>query len=167
MRTKGFLGVAVATLAAVTAPAGAQLSCEAQPGATCSVSHLVDATAPEVAKLIQGSQSTTMPPLTADDFDNPAGVDAPPFNLEVEANVAWAVSVESATPTWDGSSKLSTDLRIDIGGALQGLTTTAQPFEAGAAGATPFVAQLNSLWNYATDPPANYRITVIFTLSTP
>jgi hypothetical protein len=170
MHTKAILGVAVVALAAVTAPAGAQPSCNAAPGATCSVSHTLETEAPEIAKLTQFSENTVFL-LTADDFDNPAGAEAFGPGLEVEANVAWAVSVETATPTWTGtsSSKPSTDLRIDLGGgSLLALNTTAQPYIAGSAGKVPYPAALfNSLWYLESDSPGTYLIEVIFTLSTP
>lgn len=155
-------------LAAWAAPAHAQLSCNAGSGAPCSLTHQIRAVAPTVAQLTQASQVTSFPPLTAANFDNPAGVDAPANGLTVAANVNWTVTVATATNTWTGGSKQSTDLRILIGGTPTGLTTTALQLATGSAGTPPVIpAQFNSLWHYATDPPGIYEITAVFTLSTP
>ena len=157
-------------LAAWAAPAHAHLSCNAAPGAPCSVNHTVRANTPTVALLTQETPATTFPLLTAANFDNPAGVDAPATGLNVVANVNWTVTVATATSTWTGgsTSKPSTDLRIFIGGTPTGLTPTALQLATGSAGSPPAIpAQFNSLWHYASDPPGPYEIVAVFTLSTP
>lgn len=153
--------------AAWATPAHAQTSCNAAPGAPCSLNHEIRAVAPTVAQLTQASQVTTFN-VTAADFDNPAGKDASPFGLTVVANVNWTITVATAANTWTGGTKPSTDLRILIGGTPTGLSTTAQQLATGSAGTPPSIlAQFNSLWHYATDPPGLYDITAVFTLSTP
>ncbi|MFN2316058.1 MAG: hypothetical protein ABR551_07355 [Gemmatimonadales bacterium] len=170
MRTRTSLAAAVAALAAMTAaPAGAQDSCDAA-GGSCSLNHYVSATVPTIAELTNQTPAILFP-VTAADFDNSDGVNMGFLILEVSANVPWTLTVATATGFWagpTGDTKPSQELRITPdGGSRLDLATTPQNLFSGTAGESLPLAEYNSLWSLLTDPPGNYEITVILTLSTP
>jgi hypothetical protein len=123
-----------------------------------------------VATLSINSSNTTLTAPKATDFGAPAGVTSAGPTVTVLSNGAYALST-SAPTNWSGpsgTSKPSSDLTISVNdGAFVALGQLAHPSFGTAAAGTPYIVKYNTKYNWTTDKPGTYTLTVSYTLTAP
>lgn len=151
----------------------AQVTCTG--GATgCSVPITASFTNVYAAELVLSSATTSLVAPTAADFGAPAGVNTPAaITLTVRANVAYAITVGTASSTFSGGSGLkpASDLRFTSDGfvTLKPVTGSGSALVTGApaANGATYTIGYNTKYSWATDAPGAASLPVTYTITAP
>lgn len=170
--------IAAAAMSAVLAgTAQAQQNCTGTTSAGptgCTVTNAVTTNVPYVARLQVSAAATTLTAPTAENFGDVAGVsDANVLTLNVKANSSYKITASAAAANWTGGSgnKLATDLKISVDNFATSSTLSNTGVQL-ATGAAPTANQNYSIgynvqYNWLTDTPGAYNLTVNYTLTSP
>jgi hypothetical protein len=173
MATYRLIAVAATLLAGTTRQAAAQLGCS---GATCTVEISMPIT--DILRVSLSAASVSLGSPT--DVDYAAGyrdVAGPAVDVTVKANRPFSLQMAGQSSTFGYAGSMSNPMKP--ASHLLWATTAAglngTPFDMGtpatlfSSGATSITQPLffRTLWNFATDPPGTYSLTISFTLSAP
>jgi hypothetical protein len=173
MPARGWIVAAALLLASMTRQAGAQLGCT---GATCTVEITMPVT--DILRLSLSVPSVVLG--TPSDVDFSAGfrdVPGSAVDVTVKANHPFSLQMAGLSPTFNYSGSMANPLKpashLLWATSAAGLTgtpyTMATPATLFSGGATSITQSLyfRTLWNFATDVPGTYSLTISFTLSAP
>lgn len=169
-----------AALGVMPIRAAAQTQCTAsgEPD-SCSVPGTVSMTAGRVVRLQMSAGSTPLTAPTTTDFDAGFNATTGP-TLTVSANAPWSLQIRAATATWNATStaadapawaaKPAGDLKWSTaaGGSFVSLTTSDVNLFTGAATASDAATlYFQTLYDWTTDTPGNYSLSIVLTLVSP
>jgi hypothetical protein len=148
-------------------PASAQCNSPNSSG-TCTLQLTGTVRLNSVATLTISSANTTLITPKASDFGTTAGVTTNGPTVTVKSNGAYALTA-SAPSQWSGpAAKQSTDLTISVNnGAFAALGQLVHPTAGTPAAGTAYAIRYNKTYNWTTDPPGTYTLTVQYTLTAP
>lgn len=170
--------IAAAAMSAVLAgTAEAQVNCTgtASAGPTnCTVTNAVTTNVPYVARLQVSAAATTLTAPVAANFGDANGVsDNNALTLTVRANSSYKITASAASATWTGGSgnKQVSDLKLSVDNFTSAVTLSTSGVQL-AMGASPtaganYVVGYNTMYNWLTDTPGSYNLTVNYTLTSP
>ena len=173
MAIRRWLAIAAVLFAGMTRQAGAQLGCS---GATCTVEISMP-----ISDILRVSLSVPSVALgSPSDVDYAAGyrdVAGPAVTVTVKANrpVSLQMSGQSAVFGYAGSMSNPSKPASNLLWATSAAALNGTPFNmgapatlySGAATSTALSLYFRTLWNFATDVPGTYSLTISFTLSAP
>lgn len=171
--------IAAAAMSAVLAgTAQAQVNCTGSSSAhmqNCTATNQVSASVPYVARIQISAPTTTLTMPTAENFETTEGVsDANAVSLSVKANAGYKITASAATANWLGGSgsKEVSDLSITTDNfanksALSSTGTVAIATANAPTGGTTYNIGYNVKYNWLTDTPGTYTLTVNYTLTAP
>jgi len=168
-----WLVIASVLLAGTTRQAGAQLGCS---GATCTVEISMP-----ISDILRVSLSVPSVGLgSPSDVDYAAGfrdVAGPAVAVTVKANRPVSLQMAGQSPTFGYAGTMSNPIKpaTDLLWATTAAGLNGTPFNMGSpatlySGGPTSVTQslfFRTLWNFATDVPGTYSLTISFTLSAP
>jgi hypothetical protein len=141
----------------------------------CNVTTTANLTINAVMQLTLSTTATTLTPPTAANYNAGFVADVGP-TATVRANTGWHLQISSSAATWTAAgvgarvNKPAGDLTWSLaaGGPFSGLSTSvAAVTNAGATAGTATNIFYRTLYSYATDTPGTYKLTVVFTLTSP
>ena len=173
MAIRRWLAVAAVLLAGTTRQAGAQLGCS---GATCTVEISMP-----ISDILRVSLSVPSVALgSPSDLDYSAGyrdVAGPAVDVTVKGNRPVSLQMSGLSPTFGYLGTMSNPLKpaSHLVWATSAAALNGSPFNmgtpatlySGAATSTTLSLYFRTLWNFATDVPGTYSLTISFTLSAP
>ncbi|HWA40075.1 MAG TPA: hypothetical protein VG712_00590 [Gemmatimonadales bacterium] len=165
-------------LAGVCPAAAAAQNCNTpngQANASCSVNISSSLTIPLLFRLTIDDTSSTITPPTPADYDAGSAVTAGP-NVTIKTNGNWTLLVRATTATWTASgvgaraNKPVGDLRwgTSPGGPFTAMTTANVSIATGTRGAANLrTMYYQVIWSWPLDTPGTYRLTVVYTATSP
>lgn len=159
--------------------AHAQLTCEVNNQTNCIIggtaTSAINITVTSAARLSLSSSSVTIP--TPTDASYTAGFGSPgSVQFEVRSNANWVVSISTSATTWTGSplsarqDKPQTDLQWALApaGPFTDVTGTQVSLSSGSATNSSIqTLYLRSKYDWVTDRPGSYTISLQVTLTAP
>ena len=176
MKVSKLLVAAIASVAtAATAHAQTVQNCTGAAATiaagSCTVATNVSVTVPAVARMTFSTVATNLTAPTAAQFGAAApGVTTAGPSIDVNANVAYTLKVDAATPNFAGpagTSKPSSSLTYSVdGGTDRALGTTVGSTGAASATAT-YAIQYRTKYDWTVDLPGTYTLGLTYTLTAP
>ena len=173
MAARRWVAVAAAFLVVMTRQAGAQLGCS---GATCTVEISLP-----INEILRVSLSASSVGLgSPSDVDYAAGfrdVPGPAVDVTVKANRPFSLQMAGLSPTFGYAGTMSNPIKpasdllwattaAGLSGTPFNMGTPATLFSSGPMSVTQSLF-FRTLWNFTTDVPGTYSLTISFTLSAP
>ncbi len=158
--------------------AGAQCTANGAP-ASCNLSGNVSLTTGRVVRLQVNAGSTSLAAPTPADFDAGYNSTTGP-TLTVSANAPWMLQVRASSASWTAvntspgaparTNKPAADLKwgTSAAGPFSALNTSDATLVSGSATASNATTlYFQTLYNWTSDTPGSYSLTVVLTLTAP